>query len=391
MIRYIISLLLLMTCRLVSGAQNIDEILLQIEANNKTIQAESQQLQAADTEIRTQNNLEDPAIEYSPFFAKKEKGIVSSELVVRQGFDFPTLYFMRRKSGDAQRMALQKKYEGVRREVLLEAKNLCLDMIRLNQEAELLDARKKGAEHLLKIYVQRLEEGDATRIEVNKIKMERMNVQTEVAQNVAAHRAALQQLLALNGNMPLNFAEKEYPEVEETGSYDMLYDEIVSTDAALQEANANASAAMGEITVNRHQWLPKLELAYRRNTSFSESNNGFLIGGSIPLFSNRKKVKIAKFKASSAQLQLDNLRLQIEAEVQSKYNEMVQLREALEVYDVELMKATLALLDEAVESGEMSLTEYYVEADNVYKNYQSYVNLNYQYQRLLSEIYKNRL
>ena len=34
--------------------------------------------------------------------------------------------------------------------------------------------------------------------------MERMNVQTEVAQNSAAHRTALQSLLAMNGNMPLS-------------------------------------------------------------------------------------------------------------------------------------------------------------------------------------------
>ena len=34
-----------------------------------------------------------------------------------------------------------------------------------------------------------------------------MNVQTEVAQNSAAHRTALQSLLAMNGNMPLEFAE----------------------------------------------------------------------------------------------------------------------------------------------------------------------------------------
>ena len=43
--------------------------------------------------------------------------------------------------------------------------------------------------------------------------MERMNVQTEAAQNAAAHRTALQQLLAMNGNQPLEFDETSYPDV----------------------------------------------------------------------------------------------------------------------------------------------------------------------------------
>ncbi len=60
-----------------------------------------------------------------------------------------------------------------------------------------------------------------------------------------------------------------------------------------------------------------------------EKSNGFLIGGSIPLFSNRKKVKIARAQEVGARLQLDNARLQAEATVQSRYNEVLQLQEAM--------------------------------------------------------------
>ena len=56
--------------------------------------------------------------------------------------------------------------------------------------------------------------------------MERMKVQTEVAQNHAAHRTALQQLLAMNGNLPLEFAEDRYPAVEVIRDYHTLYNEV---------------------------------------------------------------------------------------------------------------------------------------------------------------------
>lgn len=375
----------------VSQAQTIDDVLRSIEENNKTLQAQRQATQAGKMEIQTRNNLEDPSVEYSPFFAKGVDGMASSELVVTQGFDFPTLYAARRQSGKLQQEVLEHQQQAARREVLLTAKNLCLDLIRLNQENALLTERKRNSDELLKLFEERFEKGDAGILEVNKIKMEQMSIQTEVAQNNAAHRTALQQLLAMNGNLPLEFSADTYPQVEPINDYNTLYNEVMTTNAGLLEADAAVRAATKEVNVNKQSWLPKIEVGYRRNTSVGEKSNGFLVGGSLPLFSNRKKTKIARAQALSAQLQLDDARLQTEAQVQSRFNEMQQLREAMQAYDVTLMHKTLCLLNDAVKAGQLSVIDFYVEAENVYKNLQAYIALENQYQKLMASIYENRL
>lgn len=372
-------------------AQNIADVLQSIERNNKELQAQLQLTEAAKMEVQTQNSLSDPTIDYSPFFAKGVDGVASSELVVSQEFDFPTLYAARRQSGKLQQEVLDRQQQAVRRSILLDAKNLCLDLIRLNQEKALLDARKKNADELLALFEKRLQEGDAGILEVNKIKMERMNVQTEVTQNNAAHRTALQSLLAMNGNLPLEFTADTYPQIEKISDYNALYDEIMLTDADLLASDAAARAAAKEVSVNKQNWLPKLSVGYRRNTSLDEKSNGFLIGGSIPLFSNRKKVKIARAQEVGARLQLDNARLQAEATVQSRYNEVLQLQEAMKAYDVPLMHETLDMLKQAVMAGQLSIIEYYVEVDGVYRNLQVYIQIENQYQKLMADIYKNRL
>ena len=372
-------------------AQNIADVLQSIERNNKELQAQLQLTEAAKMEVQTQNSLSDPTIDYSPFFAKGVDGVASSELVVSQEFDFPTLYAARRQSGKLQQEVLDRQQQAVRRSILLDAKNLCLDLIRLNQEKALLDARKKNADELLTLFEKRLQEGDAGILEVNKIKMERMNVQTEVTQNNAAHRTALQSLLAMNGNLPLEFTADTYPQIEKISDYNALYDEIMLTDADLLASDAAARAAAKEVSVNKQNWLPKLSVGYRRNTSLDEKSNGFLIGGSIPLFSNRKKVKIARAQEVGARLQLDNARLQAEATVQSRYNEVLQLQEAMKAYDVPLMHETLDMLKQAVMAGQLSIIEYYVEVDGVYRNLQAYIQIENQYQKLMADIYKNRL
>ena len=349
-------------------AQTIDDVLRQVEQNNKELQAQTHATLASKLEVQAENNLEDPSVEYSPFYTRGITGMSSSELVVTQGFDFPTLYGARRKSGKVKQEALDRRYQAVRRDILLQAKNLCLDLIMLRQKQALLDERAKNADELLALFEKRLQEGDAGILEVNKIKMERMSVQTETAQTSAAHRTALQGLLALNGNLPLTFDADTYPRMEEPNDANALYDEVMATDAALLEADANARAAEQELKVNRQSWLPKLEVGYRRNTSLDEKSNGFLV-----------------------RLAADDARLKAESEVHSRFNEMCRLREAMEAYDVTLMHRTLALLHEAVRAGQLSVIEFYTEADNVYRNLQAYIELENQYQKLMAEIYKNRL
>ena len=49
------------------------------------------------------------------------------------------------------------------------------------------------------------------------------------------------------------------------------------------------------------------------------------------------------------------------------------------------------MLKEAVLAGQLSIIEYYVEAEGVYRNMQAYMEVENQYQKVMASIYKNRL
>lgn len=70
---------------------------------------------------------------------------------------------------------------------------------------------------------------------------------------------------------------------------------------------------------------------------------------------------------------------------------MSRLDATMKSYDVPLMRQTLDLLRKAVESGEISVTDYYVEADNVYRNMQAYMDIERQYQGVIADVTKNDL
>lgn len=371
-------------------AQDINAVLKSVEQNNMELKALLKGNEAADIENKSQNTLEDLSIEYSPFFQSETSGIASSELVITQGFDFPTLYGARKKAGQLQRNVLDMQYQTARRDILVNAKKLCLDIINYNKQKQLLQERRKNADELLAMFELKFKNGDATSLELNKIKLDRMNLETELVQADTKHANAMQQLQALNGGQPIEVNMTEYPQAPADDEVTM-YEKAVATDWTVRTAQASVLAAEQDMKVNKQSWIPKFEIGYRRNTEGDNASNGFLIGGSIPLFSSKNKVKIAKARQTEAVMQHANARINAENSARTMINQMKQLKASADAYDVPLMRQTLKLLRTAVENGEISVTEYYVEADNIYKNMITYMDIERQYQDALTEIYKNEL
>lgn len=371
-------------------AQDINAVLKSVEQNNMELKALLKGNEAADIENKSQNTLEDLSIEYSPFFQSETSGIASSELVITQGFDFPTLYGARKKAGQLQRNVLDMQYQTARRDILVNAKKLCLDIINYNKQKQLLQERRKNADELLAMFELKFKNGDATSLELNKIKLDRMNLETELVQADTKHANAMQQLQALNGGLPIEVNMTEYPQAPADDEVTM-YEKAVATDWTVRTAQASVLAAEQDVKVNKQSWIPKFEIGYRRNTEGDNASNGFLIGGSIPLFSSKNKVIIAKARQTEAVMQHANARINAENSARTMINQMKQLKASADAYDVPLMRQTLKLLRTAVENGEISVTEYYVEADNIYKNMITYMDIERQYQDALTEIYKNEL
>ena len=100
---------------------------------------------------------------------------------------------------------------------------------------------------------------------------------------------------------------------------------------------------------------------------------------------------MAKAQSVSANSTLNAVRLQAESEVRSLLNEIDQTASAIDAYDEPLMRETLDLLGKAVEGGEISLIEYFVEASSIYGNLTAYITLQNSWHKLMARLYKNRM
>ncbi len=380
-----------LTTAVAQGTDSVEQVLQSVLRNNKALQSATQRMEAQKMETRIDNNLENPEVEYTYQFSNKENPTNQSELNVTQSFDFPTRYATRGQYGKLQREVYDRQLDLQRRDILLQAKELCLQLVRLNKQKALLAQRKTRVDELEEVYDKRLQTGDANVLEVNKVKMERMTVTAEVAQNDADFRTVLQQLVAMNGNQTLSFEGTTYPVLPALTAYDTLRDTLCARDYELQSAQAQQSAAHKAVSVNKQGWLPSLTVGYRRSGLVGAEAHGFIVGASIPLFSNRGKVKQSKMESLSADYEAEEVQNRVEADLQSLYNEACRLKQALEGYDVRLMNQTLDYLNQALKAGQLSVIQYFAEVDSINDNLQRYLELEYAYQLAMSQLYKNFL
>lgn len=392
--RYIISASFMLLALLPAAAQStLDEVLRSIEAHNPELQAESQRITAQKLQNRMENNLPDPSVSYTHQYGNREGLGVQGELVASQSFDFPTVYVQRHRLAEAQGKVLDRQQTGNRQQILLQAQEICLDLVLLNQQKKLFAIRRDNAEQLAALYEKRISTGDATQLEMNKVALELLNARTEAQLNESARLAKLQELAALNGGTALAFEDTVYATTGLLEPFDHLRTEALASDPQLEAFRSEEAVARRQLRVSRSLNLPGLELGYRLNTAAGgERFNGFLVGVSIPLFSNRGGVRQAKAQQHYAELKLASAASSAERTLQGLYTQAVTLKSAIDTYDSVLQgRNSLPLLNKAIRAGQISMVEYFVDAAAYYQGLQNYLQLQNQYQKVMAQLYKHRL
>ena len=389
--RYLIATIVAFSTYSIALADNIGDVLKQVASNNLTLKALAHDNQADVLDIKASNSIGGPSVEYSPFFTKGYSGVAESELVVSQEIDFPTKYAARNKQAKMQNILGEQLLIKQRRDILLQAQLLCIDLIRLNQTLSMLHERLANSETLLQMYQKRMDAGDANALELNKVKLDCMEVRTLVNEAQGERTSLLQQLRQLNGGKPIDVIDTvlpEYPQITNFESYRAL---ALASDADVAVAQTALRAADMNLKLQKNEWLPNISFGYRRNTEQGEGINGFLVGVSFPLYSNSNNVKAARQRRESAELQVMQAQNEAEASMRTNYEQLQGLQQVIDHSDVKLLQESLTLFAKALQQGEITALVYYVEINSIYEKLQRHIDLHCQSVKLLAELHKAEL
>ncbi len=371
----------------------IRQVMQQVEENNKELQANRQQMTAQKLEMKAGNNLPDPSVSYSHQYGNLDGLGFQGELIASQSFNFPTVYMQRNKLAKTTGEGLDYQQAALRQQMLLTVEEVCLDLVLLNQQQALLNERLANAERLAALYAKRLASGDANVLETNKIDLELLNVRTEVRRNEAAIVQKRNELTSLNGGIPVAFRQFVYEQAEELPSFADLWNEKTVVDPQLLALKSEQAINRQQVRVSQSQWLPDLELGYRLNTATGGARyNGFLVGISIPLFSNRHQVQRAKAQVLSSDIRYDDASIRLRNELDQQYRQSLSLRLSLDEYNRLLRnKQTVSLLNKALDAGQISMIEYFVEIATFYDSMDNSMRVENEYRKAVAGLLKHRL
>lgn len=377
-----------------SKATSIEEVLQSVLQNNKEWQATTSQAEAQKRQARAENNLPNPEVTYSHLWGNKEGMGFTGEFIASQSFDFPTLYAQRNRLNRERTTMYDAEAEALRQQILSQAQTVCLDLIYLNQLHKLLAQRLANAEALSGYYAEQLEQGNTNIIEVNKVNLELLNARNASRLNEADLLAKQQELVALNGGVPIAFCDTLY-----RSSYDYPTDfetyrlEAMAAWPELQALRSAEATAIRNITISKQQWLPGLTLGYRMNpSSGGDRYNGVMVGISIPLFANRHKVKQAKAEHIAAESRLQSQSDATLANLRQLWTRAGELRKSIDEYAAILrLQDNISLLNKSLRAGQISMIEYFVNVATFYDSMENYLQLQNDYQKTLAQLYRFRL
>lgn len=373
----------------------IESILQSVANNNNDIKATQQDVAAAQTELSAENCLENPTFEFEYLWGEKQvPGGNKYAFGIMQGFDFPTVYGQRRNLINAQVALGNAEMRYVRQNTLLDARNLCIEIVYLNKQIRIVREREKIAQALVDMYKTRLENGDANQLELNKVEIDRLSQSSRLKMLVSQRNAAIANLVACNGGiaLPLDAATlAQYPIISMPGSLADVTAQWQESDASMQMIRNQQQVAESFSSVSKQGWIPRFEVGYKQAYEVGDMFYGLAVGVSLPLFKTNNEVKTAKARALSLSFQADASKAEIAAEVSQLYNEAVALSAALEDYKLLTQQDNRTLLTKALESGHISLLEYMSDIAQLNEAEENRLLLEYQYYLTLSKLDRNNL
>lgn len=384
----VISLLFLSTSIF---SQTYDEVLKTIEENNKEIQAGKKYIESKYFEYRKDNLPEGPELTYGYFPDNSTTSGTKEIFEISQSFQMPG-YYRNHKAYSNLKINQEAIYQLIQKQNILgKAKSMLIEYVYLMKKNVIMDKRLKFAEDTYNAYLVRLEIGDANKLEVNKTRLHLIKVKKdkeEIWPNIIAIR---ENLKGLNGGAELEIAIEGYPS-ENLIEPDTLFFDRLSRDPELLYSKKAVEISEKQIKVTRNLQLPEFNLGYGSETVADEKFRGVLVGFSIPLWSSKRAIQKAKIEYEYFNLSNESFTETKMAEIKSLYLNAYTLQENLKSYETVLASINSEeLLKTSLETGEISILEFFTEMFYYYEIYDEYLTVERDYYQALSELYKYRL
>ena len=345
-----------------SNAITIESILDSIANNNPLLMSKRAEIEAKIADIKTTNNLSDTEIGFEYQNGTNING-QKYGVSISQGFEWPGMYIARSKANNAKVKAAEYEFQIDKLDILLTSKKLCLSIVNANRKINVQTQIYNGIKQLSTEYDKGYRHGEISILDINKLKIELLNVKQVLDQSITERNILIDKLTALNGNKTIaNIATLDQYPNQELRDFETYTNEFISLDPKLNYEAQLLNSSNKEVSMAKLGWLPKFSVGYKFANELGDKFNGIEVGMALPIFSNINKVKIAKSAQLSAQFNEQDILTETSTEIKSNYAQVVYLKSQIHSYNAILKDSTnLDLLKKALDGGQITLLNYLLE------------------------------
>lgn len=393
MIRSTCTLIFIITAVVAPKAQTgMDNVLNEIERNNKSLATERQYLEAQKLSFQTGLNPENPKFEYDHLPGRPDGAGTQQDFSVTQAFDFPTAYGKRHNVSSEQIKQAELAFSAAKQRILLEAKLSCIDYVYRSKLALELEKRRRHADVLSAAIQKQMQQGESSILDVNKVKLLQLDINSQAALNSTSLQALQYKLDELNGGIPVNLSVLQYPLIESLPTFEALDIVIEANDPEIKVMEQHKQVSQKQVGLTRSLALPKFEGGYHRQSILGQTYEGLHVAMSIPLWENRNRVKTERARLTLSELETVEHRNMHHYKNRQLYERYLHWLKAKSDYEAILTNASNEeLLNKALEAGQLSLIEYLMEVryfyDAILKSLEAEKALHEQ----IAELYKFEL
>lgn len=387
--KFIVSLCCVLIAAAAHSQTGVDSLLAQVKRNNKAIEANRQLQLARKAEFKTGLTPYNPTVEYDYLSGSPAGAGNQRDFAITQQLDFPSVYSSKRKLSDKQSALAEFQHSVFSQDVLLDAKLEALEVIYLNKQATELKRRLSRTMQLVSDYEKKLEKGDAIILDVNKARLQLLNIQQDVMLNENAIRQSLTKLKEFNGGVEVSLRDTVYPVALDIPDFETLDSLIEKNDPILQVYEQERAIRQQQITVQKRLNLPKIEAGYHSQGILGQSYKGVHGGISIPLWENKNRVKAADANLVYADFNAINHRLAHQLENRQYYDQLEVRKTAMAEYRTLLSSLNnAALLNKALQYGQITIIQYALDERFYFDSYSRYLQLEAEYYKAIARLYK---
>ena len=367
----------------------LDQVLAAVKVNNKTIQAGERRIEAGKALFQTGLSLPDPSISFDWMLGVPSAAGNQTDLIVAQGFDFPTVYKYRRELAGLKTGQSGLNEEQILKEVLLEAKLTALHLVYLNKHKAEMERRLASTQQFYSGYQKKLEQQDATIIDVNKARLQLLNLQTSLQLLEVEITGHLQELAVFNGGISVEFTDTIYPFQPDLPDFEMLKQTIEQNDPRLRFLNTQQQIGEAETRLTRALLMPKFEAGYRYQGLLDQQFHGIHAGISLPLWENKKRIASSELQVGVYSALIDKHRTEYDHEIERLYTQYRAFHRSIQDYRTNLgLVSNQAFLDKALEAGQITVLEYFTEISLYYESLDRYLALEAMMHKTVARLMK---